>query len=161
MKRKGLSVFYVIMSMFLVLVAGYMLIKMLDLKMEKVCTYEDQGTCCPSIMDDCDTYTDLDCVIGTCETFGERSACNETCNREEFCTVIEGAPDAAGNTLHACVSENCNANVHDCTPVECTMTAFRYHPEKDWWYVLETNPENRCCTVTGGHAGSLERDCQW
>ncbi len=158
MRRKGFAVFYVLLSMLLVIIVGFMLMKFMLLKGEQLCTYEDQSTCCMSIMDKCDAQSGT-CVVGTCE----ETDCQNKCGNDTYCTLY---PDAATAGLHACISENCLGDVSMCSPVECTMAAFRYDPKndenvsvgKDWWLVLDTAKENMCCQVKET-AGGLVKTC--
>ncbi len=158
MKRKGLAVFYIILSMFIVIIVGFMLMKFLYLEIEEVCTFEDQGTCCISIMDRCEAESGK-CIIGGCE---EPESQNK-CGNETYCTLY---PAASTTGMHACISEDCLSDVSKCSPVECTLAAFRYDPKndegvgtgKDWWLVLDTAKENMCCQVKET-AGGLVKTC--
>ena len=158
MRKKGLAVFYILLSMLLVIIVGFMLMKFMFLKGEQLCTYEDQSICCVSIMDNCDASSGT-CVVGTCE----EADCQNKCGNDTYCTLY---PDAATAGLHACISEDCLGDVSMCSPVECTMAAFRYNPKKDegigigkdWWLVLDTAKENLCCQVNE-NAGGLVKTC--
>lgn len=158
MKRSGLSIFYVIMSLFIVIIAGFMLLSFLGMKTEKVCSFEDQGSCCVSIMDKCGTDTDERCMIGACDT----PECQNRCGNETYCTLY---PGDEGANPHACISEKCLGDISECSPLECTMAAFKYDPStgkgaggREWWLVLETGAESRCCQVSATVTG-LEKTC--
>jgi len=164
MEKKGFSVFYVIMSMLIVIIVGFMLMKFMFLKSEQLCTYEDQGTCCISIMDKCEAQSGT-CVVGACE----ETDCQDECGNETYCTLyppLTGDPAIDGSKLHACISEDCLGDVSKCSPVECTMAAFKYDPKndiginngKDWWLVLDTAKDKMCCQVNE-EIGGLVKTC--
>ena len=164
MRKKGIAVFYALLSLFIVMIVGFMLMKYMFLKNENICSFEDQGACCISIMDRCDAESGS-CIIGTCE----QEDCRNRCGNETYCILypaLTGDPDDDDDRLHACISETCLGNVGECSPVECTMAAFRYDPKndegigegKDWWLVLDTAKENSCCQVNE-ESGGLTKTC--
>lgn len=160
MKRSGLSIFYVIMSLFLIMMIGFMLINFMNMKTEKVCDYDNQGQCCISIVDPCVSDTGEECIVGACNT----EDCMNKCGNETYCT-LSPPNGTTPNPPHACVSEKCVGDISECSPVECTMAAFKYDPktksgpnDRSWWLVLDTGNDNQCCQVVDSGSG-LTKTC--
>ena len=156
MRRSGLSIFYVIMSLFLVMIIGFMLMNFMNMKTEQVCDYDNQGQCCISIVDPCISDTGTECIVGACN--GED--CMNKCGNETYCTIFPTYDIAKPNELRACISEQCVGDISECSPVECTMAAFKYDPTtkrgpdgRSWWLVLDTGANNTCCQVVDSGSG--------
>ncbi|MBW6461857.1 MAG: hypothetical protein K0B07_02320 [DPANN group archaeon] len=143
------------------MIIGFMLINFMNMKTEQVCDYDNQGQCCISFVDPCISDTGVECIVGTCNT----ENCKNKCGNEMYCTLYPEYDILKPNELHACISEQCVGDISKCSPVECTMAAFKYDPKTKsgpegrlWWLVLDTSNDNQCCQVVGSGAG-LTKTC--